>query len=370
MLENSLRELAAHESSSPFLTLYLDTQRGDDSRKDQLRVFLKNETQRIRETLEGNGHDSALDKGIRQIESWMENDLRPDTRGVAIFACPSDDVFIPIQLPVAPRPELAIGTRPHLRQLAAIHRRNPRVLLTMVDAKYARLFALEFGRVSGEIDLADPDMPRRHDQGGWSQANMQRHVQDHIDRHHKEVAETLTRMVEKGEFGHVILSGQERNLANFRGFLPKRVDEKVIGTLHLDIRTSEEEMAAACSGMLDAAHLIRVRERLGALEEAAASTGRGALGYLGVLEAVNQRKLAQLFLSDNATARGWRCTSCGTLGQSIPVGCPICGESVVTVELVEEFIAAAEREDAIVDFVAPGTSIIDNAGGVGALLRF
>lgn len=370
MLENSLRDLAARESSGPFLSLYLDTQRGDDSRKDQIRVFLKNETQRIRENLEGNGQNAAIDKGIRQIESWMENDLRPDTRGVAIFACPTDDVFIPLQLPVAPRPELAIGNRPHLRQLAAIHRRNPRVALAMVDAKFARLFALEFGRVAGEIDLADPDMPRRHDQGGWSQANMQRHVQDHIDRHHKEVAETLTRMVEKGEFEHVILSGQERNLANFRGFLPKRVEDKVIGTLHLDIRSSEEDMVAACRKLLDADHLIRLRERLDALEEAAASAGRGALGYRDVIEAVNQRKLAHLFLSENASARGWRCTHCGTLGESIPVGCPICGESVATVELVEELISAAGREDAQVDFVPPGSGVLEEAGGVGALLRF
>ena len=89
MLENRLRELATQESRGPYLSLYLDTQRGDDAQKDRIRVFLKNETHRIRETLEGNGHDQEIERGIRQIESYMENDLQPDTRGVAIFACPT-----------------------------------------------------------------------------------------------------------------------------------------------------------------------------------------------------------------------------------------------------------------------------------------
>lgn len=369
MLENRLRELASRHSSGPFLSLYLDTQRGDDAQKDRIRVFLKNETQKIRDNLGGNGHDAAVEKGIRQIEQWMEHELAPETRGVAIFASPTEDVFIPLQLPVSVEPELAIGTRPHLRQLARVKRRHPRVALAMVDAKYARLFALEFGRILQEIDLADPDMPRRHDQGGWSQANMQRHVQDHIDRHHKEVAETLAKMVEQGHFERVIVSGQDRNLANFRSHLPKRVTERIIGSLHLDIRSSTEEIVKACQELVEEHQMARLTEQLDTLVTAAASAGRGALGNAAVIDAVNQRKLQHLFVAEQASARGWRCTSCQTIGESIPVGCPACGESVITVELIEEFIAASHKEDAEIDFVPLG-SPLDDAQGVGAILRF
>jgi peptide subunit release factor 1 (eRF1) len=370
MLENRLRELATRESNGPFLSLYLDTQRGDDAQKDRIRVFLKNETQRIRERLEGNGHDQEIERGIRQIESYVENDLQPDTRGVAIFSCPTDGVFIPLQLPVTVRPELTIGARPHLRQLAAIRKSHPRVVLAMIDAKSARLFTLEFGKILAELDLSDPEMPRRHDQGGWSQANMQRHVQDHIDRHHKEVAEVVARMVEKNQFEYVILSGQERNLANFRTQLPKKVDERIIGTLRLDIRSSEDEALSACRTIVEAQQMLEQRDRIGALEEAARSAGRGAIGIRPVLDAVNQRRLARLFVLENASARGWRCTGCGTLGEAIPVGCPLCGESVATVELVEEFVAAAHRADAEVDFVPAGSTLLEEGNGVGALLRF
>ena len=370
MLENRLRELATRESRGPFLSLYLDTQRGDDAQKDRVRVFLKNETHRIRENLEGNGHDHEIERGIRQIESYMENDLQPETRGVAIFSCPTEDVFIPLQLPVAVRPELTIGARPHLRQLAALRKQHPRVVLAMIDAKSARLFTLEFGKILRALDLTDPEMPRRHDQGGWSQANMQRHVQDHIDRHHKEVAEIVARMVERNQYEYVILSGQERSLANFRSQLPKKVDEKIIGTLRLDIRSSEDDALSACRTIIEAQQLLELRDRIGELEEAARSAGRGAIGVGPVIDAVNQRRLLRLFVMENASARGWRCTSCGTLGEAIPVGCPICGEAVNTVELVEEFVAAAHRADADVDFVAGGSALLEEGNGVGALLRF
>ncbi len=370
MLENRLRELATRESRGPFLSLYLDTQRADEAQRDRIRVFLKNETHRIRENLGGNGNDHAIERGIRQIESYMENDLAPDTRGVAIFSCPTDDVFIPLQLPVTVRPELSIGTRPHLRQLAAIRRQHPRVVLAMIDAKSARLFRVEFGTILEELDLTDPEMPRRHDQGGWSQLNMQRHVQDHIDRLHKEVAEIVARMIDRNQVEYVILSGQERSLANFRTQLPKKVDEKIIGTLHLDIRSSEAQALEACRAIIDTQQLLELRTRLGELEEATRSGGRGAIGVAAVIDAVNQRRLAHLFVSQNASARGWRCTACGTLGEAIPVGCPICGEAVATIELVEEFIAAAHRADAAVDFVPAGSALLEEGNGVGALLRF
>lgn len=370
MLERNLRELAARESTGPFLSLYLDTRRGDVAQKDRIRVLLKNEKQKIRESLEGNGQDEALEKGIRQIESWIENDLQPATRGVAIFSCPSDQVFIPLELPVAVEPELSIGSRPHLRQLEAIRRRNPDVALAIVDGKFARLFQVQFGRVGGEIDLTNPDLPRRHDQGGWSQANMQRHVQDHIDRHHKEVAESLTRLVELGEFQHVIISGQERNLANFRSFLPARVEEKIIGALSFDIRSSEEELSEACRRVTEQFQNRDLQRRLVALSEAALSGGKGALGVAPVLDAANQRRLMSLFLSETFSHRGWRCKSCGTLGESIPVGCPACGEGVETVELADELISAAELEDATVDMVPAGHTVLEDSQGVGALLRY
>jgi peptide chain release factor subunit 1 len=370
MIDRQLRHLAELGVSEqhPFLTLYIDTNRNDEGQRERIRLFLKQETQRIRSEIGGNGHHELVERGIRQIEDYISNDLADDTRGVALFSRPGDNFFLPIQLPVKVDPLLKIASRPHLKQLARLRHHHPTVAVALVDAKTARISKLQFSRLVDEIDLENSEVPRKHDQGGWSQSNIQRHVQDHIDRHHKEAAEALARLVEKQHIRSIVLAGQDRNVANFRGYLPKHVDELVVGTLHLDIRSNEAETVDAVEKAV-AAH--RSSSAVALLEQLqdAASHGRGAVGPGAVADAVNQRKLQQLFLTLAAEQSGWRCTACGILGESIPLGCPACGAAVMSVDLIDEFIAAAQQEGADVFFVERASSL-DRHHGVGALLRF
>lgn len=371
MLDQELRQLVTRDDSEgPFLSLYVDTNRNDEQQKDRIRVWIKDEARRIRESIGTNGHeDPAVEKGITQIQNYVENSLQPTTRGLAVFACPNEDLFIPIQLPVPVDPQLTIGSRPHLRPLLQLRQSYPLVLVALVDGKSARLFELELGRILFELDLEDPERPRRHDQGGWSQANMQRHVDEHIKRHHKEVAETVARLIDQGEVRAVIVSGQEKNVANFRSFFPKRVEELTIGTLNLDIHAGADQITQAAQELIRFAQNEKIRTRLVEAEEAARKQGRGALGMNGVADAINQRRVETLFVSANSAARGWRCTRCGMIGYAVPLGCPACGAGVVTVDLIEEFIAGAEKEDAKLEFVGPG-SLLERYEGVAAALRF
>ncbi|MGK2857669.1 MAG: Vms1/Ankzf1 family peptidyl-tRNA hydrolase [Thermoanaerobaculia bacterium] len=364
MINDQIRQLATRpDSKGPFVSLYIDTARSDEAQKDKIRLFLKNETGRLRETIGENGN--GLEDAIRQIERYVENSLEPDTRGLAIFAAPKEQFFSPLQLPIAVRPELAIGSRPHIRQLAELRQAHPAAALAMVDAKSARLFLVNFGRIEFEVDLENPDTPKRHDQGGWSQSNIQRHLQENIDRHHQKVGEALTRIIDQGRVrGGVILSGQERNVANFRGFLSKRVDEKVIGVLHLDMHSSVEDVTAACSA------LIRGKARGEAMARVATLEGaRGAVGFNRVVAALNERRVDSLFFTTRASARGWRCTSCRVLGLEVPLGCPVCGQQVRSCDLVEALILTAEADGATVNCIEDA-STLDRFEGVGAGLRF
>lgn len=364
MINEQIRQLATRpDSKGPFVTLYIDTARNDEAQRDRIRLFLKNETGRLRETIEENGN--GLEDAIRQIERYVEDSLEPETRGLAIFAAPKEQFFSPLQLPITVRPELAIGSRPHIRQLTELRQTHPAAALAMVDAKSARLFLVNFGRIEFEIDLENPDTPKRHEQGGWSQANIQRHLQENIDRHHQRVADALARIVDEGRVrGGVILSGQERNVANFRGFLPKRVDEKVIGVLHLDMHSGVDDVTAACSA------LIRGKARGEAMARVATLEGaRAAVGFNRVLAALNERRVDSLYIATRAEARGWRCTSCRILGLEVPLGCPGCGQPVRSCDLLEAMILSAEAEGATVSCI-DDPSPLDRFEGVGAALRF
>ena len=370
MIDQQLRQLAAsNDGGDHYLTLYIDTKRADEAQKDRIRLFLKHESQKIREQISGNGHDDAVERGIRQIEDFITNSLQTDTQGLALFSCPTKNFFMPIQLPVPVEPALTIASRPQLRQLLQIRNDHPAVIIALVDAKTARLTRLVFNQLVQEIDIENPETPRKHDQGGWSQANIQRHVQDHIDRHHKEAADVLNRMVDAKSVKGLILAGQERNVSNFRSYLSKQAQDLWLGDLHLDIRSTAEEIVEASRKLIQQKNASTTQERLGVLQEARKTTGRGAAGAAEVADAVNQRKLQELFITHGAKLQGWKCSSCGIIGENVPLGCPACSASVVTIDLIEEFIAAAESEAAEVRFVE-SFPVLDRHQGVGALLRF
>ncbi|MEO8216445.1 MAG: hypothetical protein ABI718_05125 [Acidobacteriota bacterium] len=371
MISEQIRDLAARsDSREPFLSFYMDTNRHDEQDRERIRVSLKDELKDIREAVtSSNGQDGGFNRALHQVESYMESELSPASRGVAFFCCPSEEFFRALELPFNVATESRVGVRPYLKPLNVLRQANPDTLIVLVDAKSARLFALEFGQLLYELDLESPDLPRGLDQGGWSPANIQRHVQDHIDRLHKEVAETLSRKLDSGSFTGVILCGQERNIANFRNFLPKRVEDRLLGALHLGIRSSSEEVIAACAGLLRQHSHDVLGEGLRELLEASQTNGAGALGFAKVIEATNERRLMQLFVRGDLDERGWLCGSCGMIGQAVPLGCPACGGTVSTVDLGEQLMAAAQRENATVE-VVPDPSLLQDYEGVGALLRF
>jgi peptide subunit release factor 1 (eRF1) len=357
------------DSGDHFLTLYIDTKRADEAQKDRIRLFLKHESQRIRAEIGGNGHHDVIERGIRQIEDFINTSLHAETQGVALFSCPTKNFFVPIQLPVTVEPQLTIGTRPQLRQLLRLRQAHPQMIVAMIDAKTARLARLAFRHLVQEVDIENPEVPRKHDQGGWSQSNIQRHVQDHIDRHHKEAADAVNKMVEGGSVKGLILVGQERNIGNFRGYLSKHASDLLIGDLHLDMRSTSDEIVDACQRLIQQKTYATTQERLAALQEARKSSGRGALGAQEVADAVNQRKLMELFITDDSRLQGWKCSGCGIIGESVPLACPACSGSVATIDLIEEFLAAAETENAAVCFV-DDFPLLDRHQGVGATLRF
>ena len=229
-LDRHLQQLAAVPNSpTPFLTLYIDTAKNDEAQRDRIRLFLKHEAQRIREEIGGNGQGEAVERGINQIEKFIGNSLSNDTKGLAVFSCPEKDFFHAVPLPITVAASLSIGSRPQLRPLVTLRQRHPEAFVVLVDAKNARIVKLQLGTAQEVVDLENDEVPRKHDQGGWSQSNIQRHMQDHIDRHHKEATEMLMKMTERSSGTCIIIAGQERNVANFRSFLSKHADELVIG---------------------------------------------------------------------------------------------------------------------------------------------
>jgi peptide chain release factor subunit 1 len=66
----------------------------------------------------------------------------------------------------------------------------------MADSRTAHVYEVVLGGLLTEMEFVN-DVHGRHKQGGWAQARYQRHVQEQIDRHHKDVAAYIAAYMEQ-----------------------------------------------------------------------------------------------------------------------------------------------------------------------------
>jgi hypothetical protein len=143
LLEDKLRELARFEPHSlPVLSLYVNTQ-PDQHGRTNFEPFLRKELKIKASTysLRSPERDS-FDRDAEKIVTWFENELRPTTNGVAIFACAgADDFFEALQLdaPIDTN-QLFVYHQPHLYTLARLNDQYPAYAAVIADTNSARIF--------------------------------------------------------------------------------------------------------------------------------------------------------------------------------------------------------------------------------------
>ena len=86
--------------------------------------------------------------------------------------------------------------------------------MVLVDRQRARLFRFEQGELSEGTEVFDA-VPRRHDQGGRSASNIQRHTDELAHKHLKHAAEVTFEEVGRNPVDHLILGGPHEVVTEF-----------------------------------------------------------------------------------------------------------------------------------------------------------
>src|SRR5262245_4345073 len=142
-------------------------------------------------------HDQrvALKHDFARIRDFFANEFeRNGARGVAVFSAGMDNVWRPQPLIEAVPDRVRVGREFHLAPLVPLVGRGEGAIVASVGRERGELFRLRAGRLDEIVERTD-DVPGRHDQGGWSQARYQRHIEKLVGEHLKDVAEELDRRV-------------------------------------------------------------------------------------------------------------------------------------------------------------------------------
>jgi peptide chain release factor subunit 1 len=226
----------------PLLSLYLNTETNSTGRTTYETFLRKELRNRAKTYTERSPERESIDHDSERIEQYLAQELKPSTRGVALFACDGLHLFEAIQLQVPfDRHQLVVSDRPFLYPLARVDEEHPRYAALLVDTNSARIFVFGTGQLLDSVDVRNPKT-KHTKSGGWSQARFQRHVEDVHLHHAKEVVERLDHIAAAEGIDHVVLAGDDVIVPVLKEQLPERLAAKLIDVAGLDIRSPEQQV--------------------------------------------------------------------------------------------------------------------------------
>lgn len=378
-MRNEIRRLARiQEGPYPFLSCYLNTKWDDEQQRERIRLFIKNQLKK--------GYDQLKDRedwkrffseDQQQIERYVEGLVRrahnEEVNGLALFSCGGQKIFITYPSIIPFENEFFLSNLPTLRPLVRLSSQYQNTLVAMIETDSAKLFEVSLEGMTAETSL-ESYVPGRHDQGGWAQMRYQRHIKDHMDKHHKDVAEHLTEFFDSGKWKRIILIGQDRIIANFKVFLPERVKQQIADTFSVDFSAERSEILKQVFERLLRKEREEVDDQIQELMERAYKSGGASFGLNETLEALNGGQVHTLYLLTSFCHSGGKCSHCSALSQVSSKedsysSCPLCSGKIKSVDLAEEMTRSSLRQDGEVKWVEENNPLTER-GGVGASLRF
>jgi peptide chain release factor subunit 1 len=310
----------------------------------------------------------SLKADLEHIEHYVQEELvRDGAHGLAVFTSELDNLWRPLALTESVPDAVKVNSELFLTPLIPLVGRGEGALVAVVGRERGELFRLRAGRLEPIADRTE-DRPGRHDQGGWSQARYQRHIEHLVREHLERVAEELDRRARRHAERIVVISTEETRAA-FEELLSKEARDAIVGWTTAEAHAGPSELLAAATPVLEA---WRAREELRAVErwrEEAGRNGRAASGWKRTLEAASDGRVELLLYRNGVAHPAWRCPRCGRLAAAAGT-CPLDGTRM---ERTEEGLDLAVHQT-----LSNGGTVcalttradLDPVEGVGALLRY
>jgi peptide chain release factor subunit 1 len=311
----------------------------------------------------------ALRDDLERIRRFFAVEFERDgAHGLAIFCSGLDNVWRPMPLTEMVPDGIKVGQLLYLAPLVPLVGRGEGALVLVVSREQGRFYRLRAGRLE---DLADhfEEQPRRHDQGGWAQARLQRHADEMVHEHLKRVADELERFVRLLHKPQVVVITTEETRGEFEEILSQDARSVIAGFAHAEAHAQPSDLLAVAAPALERWQAEKETEVVDRWLEELGRNGRAASGWEATLEAASDARVELLLFREGANHEARRCPACSRLsvgGSKCPLDGTRLEESEDGLDLeVHQTLAHGGRVWA----VRHGDDL-DAAAGIGALLRF
>jgi peptide chain release factor subunit 1 len=367
-----LRKLADRRANqAPVCSLYLDVDGRRYPRRQDFEVRAEELAHRLRAQAAelDRSARSSVGKDADRMLRFVRGLERGSTRGVALFSSAAGDLWEEVLVPRPLRDRATVAEQPYVLPLEALVETYQTFCTVIVDREKARIFLAKLGVIQEATGVFD-DVPGQHEQGGWSQGRYQRHIEEHVGRHLKRVADVLLRFHKRRNFDHLILAGPEEIVPHFEQALHDYLRQRILARTTLAMTASEGEVLARSLAVEEEFEASREREIHDRLRAESAAGRQAVTGLAAALASLNNGQVDTLVVPFGVSRKGVRCASCRRLALE-GNRCATCGGDMDPIpDVVESAVSSALRQGArletlsLIELDQPGEQ------DVGALLRF
>jgi peptide chain release factor subunit 1 len=372
---NRLRDLAGFRSTQGCaISLYLNldpklapTPQDVDTRVNALLGGIEKRIDARRDELSHRERE-GLKSDVRRVRAFFDDEFSRDgAQGFAVFVS-GNDYWATLALAYPVPDAVELGRDFYVAPLVPLVGRGDGALVAVVGRERGELFRLNAGRLEEVVDRTE-EQPGRHDQGGWSQARYQRHIEKLVGEHLRDVAARLAGAVRQLHMPKVIVVGSDETRSEFLETLPHDAKAVIAGTVEAEAHAGEPELLQLVQPLLDEAHAADETEVLERWREEVGKNARGAAGWKDTLQAASDGRVELLLYNEGANKPARECPKCARVELDTPE-CPLDGTPM------------KERESgfdlAVHQTLAHGGTMLairygidlNPVEGIGALLRF
>jgi peptide chain release factor subunit 1 len=372
-----LRELAAFRAShgcavSLYVGLDPSTVPTAGALASHTRSLLASAERQLDERRATLSHDErkALTADLERIGAWFESEFdRDGVRGVAVFSAELGDLFLQLPLPWPVDDDARIANQLYLAPLVRLVGSGDGAVVAYVGRERGDVYRLRGGRLEPLADETT-DVPGRHDQGGWSQARYERHIEKIVDRHLRDVADALDHCVRSLKGVRVVLAGTEETRSSFEGLLAPETRAALVGWVAAEAHVDAPRLLEAAQPLLEEWRAGREEELLARWRAEAARNGRAATGWEETLQAASDGRVELLLVQDGADREAYVCPACGR-AQATDGSCPLDGTTLQEADTgLDLAVHQTLTHGGTVEVIGEEHRDLEPVGGVAALLRF
>jgi peptide chain release factor subunit 1 len=336
--EDVLRELAGlAETERSVLSAYLDIRSGWSATK----AFVERESQRLRPLLSKEEED-RFDICLSLMWDYLNGKKAGDFRdpGIAFFVDFGTDYARGIELYASPEPLLAVDQEAIIYPLALQLDEYEPIGVIMIDASCMRIL-IAAGEV---IETEDSLCERIHHLskvGGWSQMRYQRRRANEVKHFSRDVMEEAKGVFDAAGVRRIVMAGRDKMIAAVERELPQEWRERIIATVKWDLDSPDKDFMKKARPYLETAEREREADLLSVFVGELRRSGLAVAGLEPTRSALEMGQVDTLLLS----------TGLGT-------------------DTAEGLIHHAETTGTHVEFVPQGNGVLEQLGGVGAILRY